>query len=346
MWIKNAWYIAAWSQDVGAGELFARTILGEPVLFYRQQDGAVTAMDDRCCHRLAPLSKGRLEGDDVRCMYHGVKFGPDGICTEIPGEPRIPKKYRVRSYPVVEKQNQIWIWPGDPELADPADIVDWPYLDDPAWSYKGGYLHYKSNYQLIVDNFLDFSHLPYIHENSIGTGSYDQMRPRLTPTDFGMRVENTTDDIPPAPSFAKFFDFGGNVDRWSIYNFHVRGNTLLGDFGSAPAGRGGHEGDREGAALFRHFSSLTPETETTTHYLFAQPRNFAPGDDAVDDKMLADVIRTFHEDKVMIEAQQELIELDPAMSMLPLEVDKALIHIRREVDKLIAAETPTAIAAE
>lgn len=346
MWIKNAWYVAAWSADIGQNELFARTILGMPVLLYRKGDGAVTAMDDRCCHRLAPLSRGRLEGDDVRCMYHGVKFGPDGVCTEIPGEERIPKKYRLRSYPVVEKQNLIWIWMGAAELADPADIVDWPYLDHPEWSFKGGYMPYKANYQLIVDNFLDFSHLPYIHENSLGTDTYAQVRPGITTTEFGVRVENLAFDVPPAPIFQKVFDFSGNVDRWSIYNFHIRGNCLLGDFGSAPAGTGGHEGERKGAALFRHISVLTPETETTTHYHFAQTRNFSLDQEGMDEAVLKSVIAAFDEDRVMIEDQQKLIELDPQAQMIPLEVDKALLIARRETGRLIEKEASPSMAAE
>ena len=262
MWIRNAWYVAAWAKQVTEGEPFARIYLDEPVVLYRTTDGAVTALEDRCCHRLAPLSRGRIEGDNLRCMYHGLMFDPSGACVEIPGETRIPEKYRVRRYPVVERQNVIWIWMGDEALADPGDIIDWPYLDDPAWPYEGGYLHYKSNYQLIVDNFLDFSHLPYVHEKTIGTASYAEQRPRITHTDFGLHIENTTDDTPPTPAFAPFGNFAGNVDRWSIYDFHIRGNCVVADFGMAPVGGGGHAGDRRNAIQFRHLSALTPRRRT------------------------------------------------------------------------------------
>ena len=76
------------------------------------------ALEDRCCHRHAPLSKGRLEGSDVRCMYHGLKFAPTGECIEIPGEARVPKQMKVQTFPLVEKDKLLWIWLGDAALAD------------------------------------------------------------------------------------------------------------------------------------------------------------------------------------------------------------------------------------
>ncbi len=346
MWIRNAWYIAAWADQIEAGELYARIFLGEPVVLYRTEDGTIAALEDRCCHRFAPLSRGRLEGDNLRCMYHGLMFDPSGACIEIPGKARISERYRVRRYPVVEQQNLIWIWMGDEALADPADIIDWPYLDDPAWPYEGGYLHYKSDYRLVVDNFLDFSHLPYLHEKTIGTASYAEQRPRITHTEFGLHIENTTADTPPTPAFAAYGNFAGNVDRWSIYDFHIRGNCLVADFGMAPMGEGGHTGDRRNAIQFRHLSALTPETEKSCHYHFCQPRDFGLDVEGLDQQMLSVIVNAFHEDKDMIEAQQLIVDLDPEAQMLPLEVDRALLHVRRQIDGAIAAETPVSIAAE
>ena len=346
MWIRNAWYIASWAGEITGEKLFARTILGEPVILYRAEDGEVTALEDRCCHRHAPLSKGRLEGDAVRCMYHGVKFGPSGQCVEIPGETRIPKKYRVRRFPTVEKQKLVWIWMGDADLANPDDIVDWPYLDDAGWSYAEGYLHYKASYRLGVDNFLDFSHLPYVHENSLATAAYAELRPQIEQTAFGLRISNIADDGVPAPMYKKFGGFQGNVDRWSIYDYHTRGNCLLGDFGAAPVGEGGHQGDRKNAVEFRHISAMTPETETTSHYHFAQVRNFGLEVDGLDEKVLETVFEAFYEDREIIEAQQEIIDANPGAPMLPIAADKALIHIRRETDRIISAEQAVAAAAE
>ena len=125
-------------------------------MLYRGASGKVVALDDRCCHRAAPLSMGRIEGDDIRCMYHGMKFDPAGKCIQIPGQDMIPAKLGVRSYPVVERYNLILIWMGEAEKADPNLIVDYPPLADPKWRGLPGYMHYKANWLLIVDNLSDF----------------------------------------------------------------------------------------------------------------------------------------------------------------------------------------------
>jgi len=105
MFVRNCWYCAGWDYHLtqGKNSLLARRIANEPLVLYRKPDGAVVAMEDRCCHRQAPLHLGQKEGDALRCMYHGMKFGPDGICIEIPGQEKIPQQARVRTFPVVER---------------------------------------------------------------------------------------------------------------------------------------------------------------------------------------------------------------------------------------------------
>jgi len=170
MFIKNTWYVAAWSHEVGASNIFSRTIISQPVMLYRKEDGQVVALQDRCGHRGAPLSLGRREGDCVRCMYHGLKFDSRGACVEVPAQERIPPQAKVQTFPVVERHRWIWIWMGDPALADPATIPDTHWLDDPDWRGLPGYIHYYVNYLLICDNLLDFSHLPYVHPTTLGGG--------------------------------------------------------------------------------------------------------------------------------------------------------------------------------
>ena len=113
IFLKNTWYVAAWNHELIDGKKLARTILEKPIVLYRGASGKVVALDDRCCHRAAPLSMGRIEGDDIRCMYHGMKFDTSGKCIQIPGQDIIPAKLGVRSYPVVERYNLIFIWTGD-----------------------------------------------------------------------------------------------------------------------------------------------------------------------------------------------------------------------------------------
>src|SRR6218665_1966719 len=120
MFVKNCWYVAAWSHEVGAEGFLSRTIINVPLVIWRTAQGEVVALDDRCCHRGAPLSKGRREGDSVRCMYHGLRFDASGQCVEAPAQARMPPTLKVRGYPIVERHSWIWVWMGDPARADEA----------------------------------------------------------------------------------------------------------------------------------------------------------------------------------------------------------------------------------
>lgn len=347
MWIRNAWYVAGWASEVTADALLSRTYLNTPVILYRDGDGSVIAMEDRCCHRFAPLSKGRLEGEDVRCMYHGLKFAPSGQCIEIPGEDKVPPQMKVQTFQVVEQQKLIWIWLGDPALADPSDIVDLPYADSPDWAYLEGYIHYESNYKLIADNLLDLSHLAYVHENTIGSAGLSNERPTSEPRDHGIRFVNFNRDDDPAPHVKKFGGFTDKVDRWSINDWYYRGNLLVMDAGSIAAGSDGPEGDRTGAIEFRHLSAVTPETELTSHYHFIQAQGFAPDKDEVTQGIYDTVCVAFNEDRDIIEAQQRMINLDPSREMMVAPFDGPLTRIRRMVAEAIEAEgAPKSVAAE
>ncbi|RYD91560.1 MAG: aromatic ring-hydroxylating dioxygenase subunit alpha, partial [Sphingomonadales bacterium] len=143
--VRNAWYVAAWVQDLADGKPLAMTILDEPIVLYRTATGRVVALEDRCVHRLAPLSLGRCEGDNLRCMYHGLLFDPDGKCVEIPGQEMIPAKARVRAYPVVERHSWLWVWMGDPARADAALVPPVIGHDDPDWIMGRGSLDWAAS---------------------------------------------------------------------------------------------------------------------------------------------------------------------------------------------------------
>lgn len=338
MWIRNAWYIAAWASEIADDALLSRTLLGTPVIMYRTRDGEAVVMEDRCCHRHAPLSKGRLEGSDIRCMYHGLKFAPSGQCIEIPGETKVPPQMKVPTYPIVEKDKLLWIWLGDPALADPTDIVDLPYLDSPDWRYKEGLIHYNANYKLIADNLLDFTHLAYVHEKTIGTSMAGQERPEVERTDFGIRVIHTWNNDTPSPMIAMAGGFTDKIDRWNINDWHVRGNMLLMSAGSSPAGSGGYAADLSEAIEFRHISIQTPETENTSHYFFVHSHNFALDDDKISDGIFDAISVAFEEDRDIIEAQQRVIDLDPSRPMMAAPFDGPLTYIRREIERIIEQE--------
>ena len=133
MFLKNYWYVAAATTEIGR-KPFRRVIMNEPVVLYRTQDGTPVGLEDRCPHRRLPLSMGKLISDDVlQCHYHGLRYDCSGQCVKVPGQDAVPPSARVKAYPVVERYRWLWIWMGDPALADPDKITDFHWFDDPAW---------------------------------------------------------------------------------------------------------------------------------------------------------------------------------------------------------------------
>src|SRR6266404_3514843 len=163
MFVCNSWYVVAWSEDIGHRQPFARTIIGEPLVFFRTNEGKVAAFEDRCPHRRMPLSLGRITDDDkLVCAYHGLTFDKDGICVKVPGQPTT-NGIRLRAYPVEERWGFVWIWMGAPEMADAAKIFDCSWLERAGWRQTRLYRYAKANYLLLNDNLADLLHLAYLH---------------------------------------------------------------------------------------------------------------------------------------------------------------------------------------
>ena len=328
IWVRNCWYVAAWSHEVRLGALFSRQLLGESVCFLRDQAGDVVALRDRCAHRGAPLSKGRLEGDVVRCMYHGMKFDTAGRCVEVPGQDTVPARACVRSFPVVERDQWVWIWMGDAEQADASQIPATWSLNDPAWVHKPGYYHYEAPHMLICDNLLDFSHIGYVHPTTLGgTENMTQNRPKVERGASWVRVERWLTNEVPAPFHTKVAQFSGRVDRWHFYDFHVPG-VLIMHSGVQATGTGAPDGNFHQALEFRSCQAVTPETEHSSHYFYAVPRNFAIHDASMTDTLFNDIVTAFEEDRLVIEGQARSLAQSADWEMAPIAADAALAQFR------------------
>jgi phenylpropionate dioxygenase-like ring-hydroxylating dioxygenase large terminal subunit len=338
MFIRNCWYVIAWDFEIGADALFSRIVLGEPILVYRTSDGGLTAMEDRCCHRLAPLSAGRKEGDCVRCGYHGLKFNAAGQCIEVPGMERVPPQAHVRTYPLAVKNKWVFVWMGAPEKADTALLPDNFSCDHPEWRNQPGYLHYDTNYQLICDNLLDFSHLSYVHEKTLGgSPAIAQARASIEAIARGIRVTRRVTGVPAPPFYQRFRSFDAPIDRWFIYDFVLPG-TLLMHSGGKPSADA--EGNLDNAVQLHSCQTLTPETETSTHYFFQQSHRAGEGDERIVQSIFDSLVAAFNEDRDMIGAQARNLALRPGAKMLPLAMDAALLQFRRLIDAELAAEQP------
>ena len=337
MFLHNYWYAAAWADEVGPTPL-ARTFLGEPVVMFRTADETPVALEDRCCHRQLPLSEGKVIGDRLQCGYHGLMFDRDGRCVQVPGQTTVPPGARVKCYPLVEKWRWLWIWMGDPALADEDAIEDFHWLDDPDWRANGAHLHVACDYRLVIDNLLDLNHLPFVHENTLGNAAVaDNADVKTERYGEGVRVTRWMIDVPPPPMYVNVRGFTTNIDRWQIIDFSPPSFVKL-DLGGAPAGAGATREGRDGAMTRMSLNAMTPETESTVHYFWADANSFAIDRPEVTELLFQQVQVAFDEDKAILEAQQRAFDRHPDAPRVDVNGDGGGLEARRIIDRLIATE--------
>jgi len=336
MFLKNCWYAAATSGEIER-DLLGRILLNEPVVLFRNEVGAVVALEDRCSHRGYPLHRGRLIGDAVECGYHGITFDCAGRCVKVPGQAQIPSGADVRSYPIVEQWGIVLIWMGDPALADPASIADCHWLDDPEWDARGERLQVACDYKLIIDNLLDLSHLAYVHPRTLGSSAkLDKVQIENEIAERSVTISRWLIDIAPPPTYARG-GFKGNVDRWQITTFEPPAFVSL-YAGAADTGIGAREGNLGRGIGLHTFNLMTPETERTTHYFWSIAQRRASQEENLTDGIFHDIQKTVQEDVAVFEAQQRSLELKPNAPMVTIKSDVGPIAARRIIDRLIAGE--------
>ncbi|MFM7570671.1 MAG: Rieske 2Fe-2S domain-containing protein [Betaproteobacteria bacterium] len=336
--VRNAWYVGAWRDELGA-KPFARRILDVPVVFFRRADGRPAALVDQCPHRLLPLSRGTVVGDTLQCGYHGMCFSAEGQCTRVPAQTRIPPDANVRAFPVIEHWGMVWIWMGDPRLTDPARLFQGLPWGKPGWTLNTGpYTHVKADYRLLVENLLDPVHVTYVHQSTLGTSAMADIPIETSQDGDTILVTRWTRNSPAAPILQRFGRWPGNVDRWQYYWWHAPSINVV-DFGAHDVGSGDSEAARQaGVRMFsNHF--LTPETATTTHYFWCQLRNFAPDDEAVSREITEQFVMAFDEDKEILEAVQQASAEPLVVRPVQLGIDAGAVRMHRTLDRLIATES-------
>lgn len=342
--IRNTWYVALWADELPAGKLVHQTILNEPVVFFRKEDGSPAAIVDRCSHRFAPLSMGKLlPGDRVQCGYHGLQFDSSGNCVNNPhGNCSIPTASHLRGYQVVERHKFIWIWMGE-EQGDPSDIPDYSCLDTSPNEHvtDAGYLMIKGRYELIVDNLLDLSHTTYVHEGILGNSdtvvadiSVEQVGDVIT---VARPSKNTT-----TPGMLQMLSPAGygRGDQWSTITWYAPSNLIL-EYGVSKVGEAKERGT---GYLALHL--ITPETARSSHYRYRAVRwNVQTEGVENNEKIRAKIgeLRTFafaEQDAPIIEAQQR--RMDSSTSPLTptlLAIDAGPVRYRRILDRMLQEES-------
>jgi len=166
---KNCWYPVAFLQDLPKDRPYSFSLYDEPLVLFRNQEGKLVCLIDRCPHRAAKLSDGQIIDGKIECLYHGWQFGSEGQCLHIPqlsAEVKIPSNACVKSFIVVERQGIAWVWPGEPEAADLDCIPTVDILNNPevfSADYMGD-MPYDQSY--LVENILDPAHVFISHDRT------------------------------------------------------------------------------------------------------------------------------------------------------------------------------------
>jgi len=345
MFVKNAWYCAGWQSDLSSAKdaLVSRRIAGESVLIYRKLNGDVVALDDRCCHRQAPLSLGRKEGDDIRCMYHGWKFNPEGKCIEIPGQAEVRQNACVPSYPAVVKNDWIWIWMGDPEKAEESLICESIGPSHPDWDMNPRHIRVNTNYRQEIANLTDLTHVAWVHMDTFGgTTKYPEIKGKLSMLDRGIHNDMWVHSV-PAPSFAKhlfpddaLFDLHFDVTVTIPCNFILHFRVFTAGTNTA--------GPSNGELILDTFSSqaVTPRDADSVDYYYSWSTRKGTAHPGLIQLLIEANEDAFLEDKMFLEGQYQRMKDKPDYKMVDYAHDAGPGRMFWLLDKLLKDEAEAA----
>ncbi len=339
-YLRNTWYMFGWAPELAAGKLLARTLLDERIVMFRDREGQPCALTDRCPHRFAPLSLGKLYDGVVQCPYHGLRFDGTGQCVHNPhGNGAIPKAAVVNSYPVVERYSVLWIWMGDPAKADSALIPDYSFTDPEQWYVGSGTLLINVNYELETDNILDLSHIEFLHPlfatDAVRRGKIQCVQEGST---IWSKRFMTQDLLPDFLAHNFNIPPGHLADRWLDVRWNAPACMALWA-GAVASGQ-----PREQGTVVQQAHIFAPQNQGSTHYFFSIsfPRSMGPMGEQLARESIAVLEQVFREeDKPILEAQARAMGDAEFWSLKPLLLrsDTAAVSARRQLAELIEAES-------
>lgn len=341
MFLKNAWYVAAWSEEISR-DLMTRTICEEHILLYRKENGDPVAIGNMCPHRFAPLNMGRLRGDDVQCGYHGMVFGETGKCVLNPHHGgKISPAMKVSAYPVAERHALIWLWMGEAERADPALIPDFSCHTDPNFVNVHGVIEMAANYELITDNLLDLTHGEFVHDGLLSSEAITISKLETIEAGNTVWSNRWMPDGDPAPVWNKLLTDcrgtanGADVDHWLYMRWDAPAHLLL-DVGVTPPGR-----TRADGVWAYGTDIITPIDATHSYYFWAVSRNHDIDRQDITEFWQFSIDGAFvGQDQPMIEAQQRMLGARSIEEMSPVAIPADIPggKARRVLKRLIAQE--------
>ena len=335
MFPKDIWYCVARRSEIST-QPFERIICNEPIVLYRTvQSGELVALENRCPHRQAPLSMGKVVGNEIMCIYHGWRMATDGHCSHVPHQDKPSPNAQVKSYPISEQAGFVWIWMGNEIDADPKLIPYMPWLEADDRAAVLSRFFVQANYQLMADNLLDVSHSDFLHATTFGSqagdkGNTEEIQQEMETWSDANSVYSVRSlhNVMLSPMAAAWGGFTQRVNRISRQKWSPP-NTINIEVTVE---------NNENKIIFNHDHIMTPETETSCHYLFAFTRDFAlkngypsNGDVRREQETVINA-----EDIPMVEAQQRnKIRFDDPLD-IPGRADKFLIAVHKRIEELSA----------
>jgi vanillate O-demethylase monooxygenase subunit len=335
-WLRNCWYMAGWSDEIGVAGL-SRRIVDKPIFLCRLAEGGIAALLDRCPHRFAPLSRGTRDRDNVVCGYHGLTFSPHGKCVRNPFAERIPAGTDVPVFAVEERDGIVWLWGGRAEEADPPLIPDFSFVPDTPHSRTiRGYTLMQANYEYGTDNLLDLSHIEFVHKGTFaGQGVIFAGEHSATVDGQTLHSNWFMPGIPPPSVAYDRYPPETKVDHWLDMRWNAPASMRL-LVGVCP-----HEEAREAGFELPQAHILTPASEHETHYFWSSTRYHDLESAEVDAMLLELFGNAFDlEDKPMIEAAYANVRGRDFWAEKPvsLGVDQGGARARRMLEKMIRDE--------
>ena len=342
--MRNGWYVACWESDLQDRPL-ERSIAGEPVAVFRGAGGKVGALRDRCPHRGVPLSMGKIVDGHLQCAYHGLRFDCSGACVHNPHTAGgRPERLRAASFAAHAAYGIVWVWMGDPEMADTALIPDYSWFapDNPKYAVVRGSVLVKADYRLVMDNLLDLSHAEYLHANTVGTaGSSGSVKSSVLAGEGCVTVLRKVLNLTPSPVWRNVWKHSERIDQESNMSWRAPCNLLLDLAVMAPDQPRRPGGHLPSAHL------LTPETADSTRYHFAFARDFLIDDQDYSERLIALGAKAFNEeDRPVIEAaHQRIAAAGDTFKFAEFTIgDGGARQARQMLDNLIAAERAASTA--
>jgi phenylpropionate dioxygenase-like ring-hydroxylating dioxygenase large terminal subunit len=169
--IRNQWYAILSSKEIPRKGIVSFKRMGERLAFWRDDNNEIACIFDRCCHRGASISSGKVVDGHAQCPFHGFEYSADGKVTCIPALGRkkeVDSRFKVNSYVAVERYGLIWIFWGDRKT----NLPELPFFDELKTKFHYSQIqdHWPVHYTRCIENQMDVVHLPFVHHTTIGRG--------------------------------------------------------------------------------------------------------------------------------------------------------------------------------